>query len=549
MAKPLTWIIKAGNSIEQYAKRMAGEGATIVCASGISPSGTIHLGNLREIFTVHLVVEELLKRGLKVEHLHFWDDYDRLRKIPSNVPESFAEHIGKALSEVPDPFGEKESYAKHFKDEFEAHLEKLGIAPTFISQAEVYKSGRYTEDIKAALLKRHEIFDVLIKYINPEKQDEVRKTRESYYPFKVYCEECGRDDTQILNYDPETATIEYICTSCGHRGSFSLNDKVSGKLVWKVDWPMRWKHYGVIYEPGGVDHSTPGSSFTVGKDLIKNIMGSQAPFYIPYAFVGLAGGASKISSSSGSVATPENALKVIEPAILRWMFIRTDAKKSFSIDFGQPIMRLYDEWDRLVAKNLEGKASEKEQVIFNDCVKTSSKEVPYSKEFASFKLLTSSIEVTANNQKEVIRIVGQHADIDLDEATFAEKMGLRYEKAVNWVEEFQADEEKMKIRESFHSEAYEGFGADIQQGISEVASRLEENWTLKGLSQLLYGVPKKMLNHPLDEPPTPELKLLQRELFKGIYNMLIEENTGPRLPSLFISLGIEKIRGLLSPSE
>ena len=545
MAKPRTWIEKAGNSIEQYVNRLGGEGKKIICASGISPSGSIHLGNLREIFTVHLLVEELLKRGHDAEHLHFWDDYDRLRKIPANVPDSFSEHIGKALSDIPDPFGKEVSYGMHFMKEFEGQVEKIGIKPTYIRQSEVYKAGKYTEDIKEAMLKRHEIFDIMLKYINPDKQAEVAKTRENYYPFKVYDETTGKDDTTITAYDPETATITYTSES-GPGGSYSLNDKVSGKLVWKVDWPMRWNHYGVIFEPGGVDHSTPGSSFTVGKDLIKNIMGSTAPFYIPYAFVSLAGSSTKISSSSGSVATPENALKVIEPAILRWLFIRTDAKKSFQIDFGQPIMRLYDEWDRLVKKNASGKASDKEQVIFRDCVKTSYKEIPYSVDAPSFKVLASSIEVTANKRSEVVRIVSQLTDNIPDETAFEEKAAYRYERASFWVEEFQADEEKMKIGEAFNDEVFDALSDEIKQAVGKVVEGLEANWTLDGLSTLLYGVPKQMLNHPLDQPPTPELKELQRDLFKAVYNLIVGEDTGPRLPSLFISLGIEKIRSLLS---
>ncbi|MGV7591833.1 hypothetical protein PJI74_30085, partial [Mycobacterium kansasii] len=62
-------------------------GTPVKVASGISPSGPIHLGNLREVMVPHLVSDELRRRGLQVEHIISWDDFDRFRKVP-NVPAS-----------------------------------------------------------------------------------------------------------------------------------------------------------------------------------------------------------------------------------------------------------------------------------------------------------------------------------------------------------------------------------------------------------------------------------------------------------------------------
>ena len=39
-----------------------------------------------------------------VRHLHVWDDYDRFRKVPVGIDASWAEHIGRPLSAVPDPW-------------------------------------------------------------------------------------------------------------------------------------------------------------------------------------------------------------------------------------------------------------------------------------------------------------------------------------------------------------------------------------------------------------------------------------------------------------
>ena len=98
--------------------------------------------------------------------------------------------------------------------------------------------------------------------------------------------------------------------------------QISGKLVWKVDWPMRWAHEGVAFEPAGEDHHAPTGSFTVGRTLVSELYGGQAPDSVVYSFVKLAGVGGKMSGSVGGAAIPATALDVIEPAIVRWLYVR-----------------------------------------------------------------------------------------------------------------------------------------------------------------------------------------------------------------------------------
>src|SRR3989344_3268808 len=96
-------------------------------AAGISPSGVVHFGNFRDVVTAHLVREALKEKGKKTRLIFSWDNFDRFRKVPAGVPESFTEHIGKPLSKVPDPFGETASYSEYFQKPFVEAMEKLGI--------------------------------------------------------------------------------------------------------------------------------------------------------------------------------------------------------------------------------------------------------------------------------------------------------------------------------------------------------------------------------------------------------------------------------------
>ena len=77
---PTDWVTRAADDAIRHAA--AGTDRLITCASGASPSGPVHLGNLREFLTVHFVAEEIRRRGVPVRHLHSWDDYDRFRKVP-----------------------------------------------------------------------------------------------------------------------------------------------------------------------------------------------------------------------------------------------------------------------------------------------------------------------------------------------------------------------------------------------------------------------------------------------------------------------------------
>ena len=131
-----------------------------VCAAGISPSGAVHIGNFRDIATSYYVVRALQKLGKKAKLLFSWDEFDRLRKVPSNVAkitEGFEKYLGMPYAEIPDPYGERASYAEYNEKVFEKSLEELDIHPDYRYQAKEYTSNRYGEHIVFALTKRKEI--------------------------------------------------------------------------------------------------------------------------------------------------------------------------------------------------------------------------------------------------------------------------------------------------------------------------------------------------------------------------------------------------------
>ena len=130
---------------------------------------------------------------------------------------------------------------------------------------------------------------------------------------------------------------------------------MAGKLAWKVDWPMRWAYEHVTFEPAGVDHASPGSSFTVGGELVTSIFGGEMPLHFGYAFVGTSG-SSKLSGSRGGAPTPADALEIFEAPLLRWLYARRRPEQAITLAFDAEVGRVYDEWDALSRRVAEGTA-------------------------------------------------------------------------------------------------------------------------------------------------------------------------------------------------
>ena len=291
--QPLFW----SDQLAYAVTRKFSDRDTYVCASGISPSGFVHIGNFREIITTDFVVKSLQYYDEDTRFIYSWDDYDRFRKVPENVPDEFEKYIGLPLSEVPDPEGCHDSYAEHFESQLEEELEDMHMDIEFIRQSEMFQKGEYAELIKKAMNQREGIREILNQY----RQEPLK---EDWYPLRIYCTECGKDFTEINDYDGEYS-VEYYCENCDEDQSINFREHDSVKPPWRVDWPMRWFYENVSFEPGGKDHSAAGSSRDTGKEIVEEVYNSEAPVYQMYDFVRPNGSDKKISSSSG-----ENTLRL-----------------------------------------------------------------------------------------------------------------------------------------------------------------------------------------------------------------------------------------------
>ncbi|MGW2827134.1 lysine--tRNA ligase [Streptomyces sp. NPDC001443] len=579
-AETTDWVSRfADEVIEESERRAPGKTASpdadpvVVVASGLSPSGPIHLGNLREVMTPHLVADEIRRRGRQVRHLISWDDYDRYRKVPQGIPgvdDSWAEHIGKPLTSVPAPKGSAyPNWAEHFKAAMVEALAELGVEFDGISQTEQYTAGAYREQILHAMKHRGDIDAILDQYRTkkaPAKQQSQKPVDEAeleaaegsgaaaeddgsagsagYFPYKPYCGNCEKDLTTVASYDDDTTELTYSCNECGFSETVRLNEFNRGKLVWKVDWPMRWAYEGVVFEPSGVDHSSPGSSFQVGGQIV-GIFGGKQPIGPMYAFVGISGMA-KMSSSKGGVPTPGDALKIMEPQLLRWLYARRRPNQSFKIAFDQEIQRLYDEWDKLDAKVADGSALPADVAAHARAVRTADGELPRTARPLPYRTLASVADITAGHEDQALRILSEldpHNPLgSVDEAR------PRYDKAEAWINTHVPADQRTVVREEPDGELLKSLDEASRQSLRLLADGLAEHWSLDGLTHLVYGVPKVQAGFSADATPKelpPEIKTAQRTFFALLYHLLVGRDTGPRLPTLLLAVGQERVRALL----
>ncbi len=491
-----------------------------VCAAGISPSGSIHIGNFRDIATSYFVARSIRKMGKKAKLLFSWDEFDRMRKVPVNVAkvnDDMEKYIGCPYVDVPNPFpnSDAKNYAEYFEKEFETSLQKFGIQMEFRHQAEMYRSGKYKDYVLLALKKRGEIFDIIDSH---RTQDAQEGEREAYYPVSIYCPKCGRDTTKIDSLSDDCTKAEYSC-KCGFSGHFDFTKDFNCKLAWKIDWPMRWCYEGVDFEPGGKDHASINGSYDTSKHISKQIFGYDAPIFQGYEFIGIsdAGSATgKMSGSSGLNLTPETLLKLYQPEVLLWLYSRNEPLKAFNFCLDDGILRQYFEFDKMYNDVKNGTADEKTKAIM-DLVTVEGRElspVPMG--------LIVQLGSVVNFNLKMLEIVFEKIGTPFKYEEFKDRL----ERAKYWLEKC-SPKDMNKLRTTRNWDVYNTLNEQEKQEISQLYDYLKNStYDLGELQTELYAIPKRVRGLTTEDK---ELKACQGAFFKNVYRLLIDKEKGPRL--------------------
>src|SRR3989344_2755640 len=500
--------------------REKGDKESYTVASGITPSGVVHIGNFREIITVDLVKRALEKKGKTVRFIYSWDNYDVFRKVPKNMPkpEVLENYLRKAIIDTPDTFGCHHSYAQHHQAKVEQDVQAVGISPEFIHQAEKYRHGDYVQGIKKAL-ERTEIIKTILSGFREEP------ITEDWLPITLFCEMCGKDTVKITWLGGYL--IKYSC-DCGHQEAFDFKKKPILKLKWRGDWPMRWDYEKVDFEPGGKDHSTTGGSYDTGKQIVKEVYNFSAPTYVMYDFIKIKGGAGKMSSSSGEVVDLGDVLQIYAPEIVRWIFAGTRPNKEFAISFDADVLKVYEDYDRCERiyfglEKVNEKDTQKNKIAYElSSIKMVPKSMPYQ---PGFRHLTTLLQIHSLDTDKVIAYYVKELNDPIDR----ERVRVRTDCAKNWLKKYAPEEFKFTVQEKCQVTLVPK-EKDILKQLA--AKLLERNWTDIELHEEIYILCKNN-NFPAND------------FFKLAYNVLINKDKGPRLASFILAIGKDRVAKLL----
>ncbi|MCL2806486.1 MAG: lysine--tRNA ligase [Treponema sp.] len=510
------------------------------CASGITPSGSVHIGNFREIISVELVVRALRDMGKNVRFIYSWDDYDVFRKVPANMPKQaeLEDCLRLPITMVPDPWERDSSYARHHEVDVENTLPKVGIFPEFIYQAEKYRSSVYADGIRKALEKRDVLKNILDKF-----RDEDHKIQGEWWPVSVFCEKCNKDETEIEGADVSSEDgdwgLSYKCKKCGCAEKLDIKTAKGIKLSWRIDWPMRWEYEKVDFEPAGKDHHSQGGSFDTAKHVCKDVYGWNAPVTFRYDFIGTKGLPGKMSSSSGNVITLDDVLNVYTPEVTRFLFAGTRPNTEFTISFDLDVIKIYEDYDKneRIARKIEAAKDEaayqKERRIYElsqvsedgKTPRIEDKPAPYQ---VPFRHLCNLIQIADGDIEKAL--------LDLDaQPHHLPALRARSECAKYWIENCAPEDFRFRLLAAGETPGRQLSDTEknaVRIMRDDVISKIEEFTDDKTCATAIYAAAEKA-------------GIDGKALFGAAYQALIGKEQGPRLASFLRSINKERLLEIL----
>jgi len=318
-----------------------GEGPHAV-ATGISPSGNIHVGNLREVLVGEAVVNALKALGSKVRFVFHADTIDPLRKIAPGVPADFERYLGHSLSRIPDPEGCHVSYAEHFLSPFEEALKRMGMDVEVLRSHELYEGGFYTVVTREALDHTEDLRKIL-------QEVSGRKMPEHWSPYLPRRASGQITGARILEHLSEESKVVFV----DEDGWEEVADysKGEGKLGWRVELAARWKALRVTFEPFGKDHTSRGGSTDTADCMAREVFNYPPPGRYEYEWIQIKGKGA-MSSSKGIVLLPNDMLDIMPPDALRRIVLGRDPARALDLDLAEGFPHFMDEYRDRVRKRL-----------------------------------------------------------------------------------------------------------------------------------------------------------------------------------------------------
>jgi lysyl-tRNA synthetase class 1 len=485
------------------------QGAPVLFETGYGPSGLPHIGTFNEVLRTTMVRNAFhALSDTPTRLIAFSDDMDGLRKVPDNVPngDMLREHLGKPLTQIPDPFGTHSSFAAHNNAILREFLDRYGFDYEFASSTEYYTGGRFDEALKGVLRHFQGIQDVMLPTLRAER-------RATYSPVLPISPTSGI----VLQVPIEVIDAEAGLIAFEDDGQQIEQSVLGGKakLQWKVDWAMRWVALGVDYEMAGkdlIDSVTQSSK-------IARVLGGRPPEGFNYEMF-LDENGEKISKSKGNGLSLDQWLTYGPQESLAFYAYR-EPKKAKSLHMGV-IPRAVDEYWQFRG-NYAGQ--DLKQKLGNPVHHIHDGKLPEGELPVTFGLLLNLVGVMGDASKE--QVWGYLANYVPDAS--AEKypeLDRLIGHALAYGRDFVAPTLKRRAPEGVEVAALERLDAELAALPAEASA--------EDIQNIVYEIGK-----------TGGFENL-RDWFKALYETLLGSEQGPRMGSFIALYGVENSRRLIA---
>ncbi|MGH6846344.1 MAG: lysine--tRNA ligase [Methylocella sp.] len=525
---------------EEARKLMARIEATgqtgVVFETGYGPSGLPHIGTFGEVARTSMVrhaFRVLTEDRINTRLIAFSDDMDGLRKVPDNIhnKELVAAHLGKPLTEVPDPFGTHGSFGAHNNARLRSFLDEFGFDYEFASATDYYRSGRFD----AALLHVLARYDKVIAIMLPSFREERAATYSPFLPIhprtgvvmQVPIERIDAAAGTLSWRDPDTKEIFETPVTGG-----------ACKLQWKPDWAMRWHALKVDYE-------------MAGKDLIESVklsgaiaraLGATPPEGFNYELF-LDEKGQKISKSKGNGLTIDEWLAYASPESLSlFMYQKPTAAKRLAFDV---IPRAVDDYLSLLDAYPRQEAKER----LGNPVWHIHSGAPLPPEVLrgtgnqataiTFGMLLNLAAVANSEDPQVLWGFLRRYAPDVSAATHP-RLDRLVAYALSYFRDFVRPAKNFREPDAAERDALENLAAAL--------ASLPVGASAEAIQTTLYDVARQIPRYQdrKAKGATAERPGVSNEWFSMLYGVLLGESRGPRFGSFVALYGIKETRQLIA---
>lgn len=469
----------------------------IIVESGVSPSGTYHVGTLREVLLADAIMLELKFRGRVARHIHYVDDLDPLRKIPAGIAEEYSRYLGKPYQDIPAPDGSVGSYADYYLNDFLSAAKKLKMDMDVLRSSQKYRDGSMQAAIEKALTNVDSIRRA-IETVSGRKLDE------GWAPIQVM-EDGYLKNRTFVEIDTKNKTITYL----DHNENRQTISYQSGevKLNWRVDWPARWWMVGVNVEPFGRDHATKGGSYDTGEAIVKDVFGGEAPIPLPYNFINRTGQTKKMSKSSGDTIAISDMLQVLPPEVVRYFTLRYSPQKQLFYDEVEGTAKLIDDYAELLAK--KDKTPDEQQLIrlCSSGIAPIISRVPFTHLVASYQAALKDVDLTIETISRT-----EYAEVaKSDRITIEAELKYIDEWLRLWAPEDVKFELMLDVKADKFNSIQQKFMNLLAEKIEQAPAEADGEWFHKAIYEL-----------------KDDVDLNPKQMFETLYQSLIGKSSGPR---------------------